>query len=103
MFTPSPMTAPSASSTTAPIGTSPAVEAVAASSSARRIEADQGPAYGSVKVHDVVELVAEADLAGDLAEHLFGVEVVVVEQGPHVGGAEPEVGHDPQITRRCLV
>src|SRR4051812_28987036 len=102
------MTAPVASTTTAPIGTSPVAGAVAASSSARLI----GAVHESVttglprsvgEVDDLVELVAEADAASDLAEHLFGVQVVVVEQRAHVGGGEAHVGDDREVTGGCLV
>jgi hypothetical protein len=62
-----------------------------------------GRGSGGGEADGLVELRAEAEPAGDVGEHLVGVEVDVVEQHAHVHGGHPEVAQQVEVAGRSLL
>src|SRR5690606_12580115 len=105
---------PDASTTTAPIGTSPVAGAAAATSSARRTSASSEASGGSVTpgaprggslVDHLGERVGEPAAAGDRRQLLVRVELHLGGEHLQLVGGQAEVGEDPEVAlgpRRCV-
>src|SRR5215207_10973315 len=93
------MMLPRESTTTAPTGTSPSASADTARSSACCISSS----YVTRSPDDRVQLVAEPQPIGDVAQDVLGVEVVVVAQHAELEGGHAEIADDLEVAGRLTI